>query len=95
MNIEEVEEPESTRITTKNPRPTTAATPKVREFLRKMNLEEVEEPETTRITTKNPRPTTAATRKVRELPRKMNIEEVRHLRSNTPAFFYYRKNPRC
>ena len=74
MNIEEVEEPETTRIYTKNPRPTRAATLKVRELPRTMNIEEVEELETTRITAKNPRPTNLAKPKVRELPQKMHIQ---------------------
>jgi len=39
MNIEEVEELEGTRITTKNAAATIAATPKVRELPRKMHVQ--------------------------------------------------------
>ena len=68
MNIEEVEEPETTRIHMQNPFTPLAATRKARELPRNMNIEEVEEPESTRITMQNPAATIAATRKVRELP---------------------------
>ena len=104
MNIQEVEEPESTRITTKNIAATIRATRKVREIPRKMNIQEVAEPESTRITTKNAAATIAAKRKVRESPRKMNMQARNHEnsdefrpapRSSTPAFYHYRKNPKC
>ena len=39
MNIEEVEEPETTKIHRQNPRPTTAATPKLRKFTHKTNMQ--------------------------------------------------------
>ena len=39
MNIEEVEEPETMKIHRQNPRPTTAATPKLRKFTYKTNMQ--------------------------------------------------------
>ena len=108
MKIEEVPEPKKYENyhakPVSDPFKTIAEHRKVRELPRKMNIEEVEEPETTKITTKIPRPTTAATRNVRELPRKLHIQARKHVnsdefrpppRSSTPAFYYYRKNPKC
>ena len=80
MNIEEVEEPETTRITTKNPYATTAGTQKVRELPRDRR-----HPESTRITRKNEHPST----KVRKLPRILSAT------SDLNPALYYRKNPKC
>ena len=73
-----------------------------------MNIEEVEEPETTKIYRQNPSPSVAATRKVRKFTRETNMQArnhensdefcappVRYLDLATPAFYYYRKNPKC
>ena len=81
---------------------------KVRELPRKMNIEEVEEPETTKIYRQNPRAPVAATRKLREFTDETNMparshensdeiraQPVRYLDLDTPAFYAYRKNPKC
>ena len=77
VHIEEVEEPESTRITMQNPFETIPDQRKIREVPQKMHIEEVEEPKSTRITMQNPFSgpfkTIAEHRKVRKLPRKMNL----------------------
>ena len=91
-----------------DPLKSTADTRKVRELPRKMNIEEVEEPETTKIYRQNPREPVAATRKLREFTDETNIQArnhensdeipappVRHLDLATPAFYTYRKNPKC
>ena len=74
MNLEEVEEPETTRITTKH-----RYVRKARELPRKMNIEEVEEPKgrkSTSFIVRNSLKSIPGPRKTRELPRKMSIEEV-------------------
>ena len=86
----------------------TADTRKVRELPRKMNIEEVEEPETMKIYRQNPFTPAAATRKLRKFTDETNMqarnhensdelctEPVRHLDLATPAFYHYRKNPKC
>ena len=73
-----------------------------------MNIEEVEEPETTQIYKQNPLPSVAATPKLRKFTDETNMQArnhensdefrptpVRHLDLATPAFYYYRKNPKC
>ena len=111
MNIEEVEEPKKyENLQTKpvlDPFKSTPATRKVRELPRKMNIEEVEEPETTKIYRQNPF-TPAAARKLRKFTDETNMQArnhensdefrptpLRHLDLDTPAFYYYRKNPKC
>ena len=91
-----------------DPFKSTAEHRKVRELPRKMNIEEVEEPETTKIYRPNPLPSVAATPKLRKFTDETNIQArnhensdefrtqpVRHLDLATPAFYYYRKNPKC
>ena len=107
MNIQEVEEPKgrkSTSFIVKTSLRSIRDQRKVRELPRKMNIEEVEEPETTKIYIQNPSTPAAATRKVRELPGKMHMQARKHEnsdefrpapRSSTPAFYPYRKNPKC
>ena len=86
----------------------TADTRKVRELPRKMNIEEVEKPETTKIYRQKPLPSVAATRKLRKFTDETNMQArnhensdecrarpVRYLDLDTPAFYYYRKNPKC
>ena len=101
---EEVLGPESTRITTKNVAATIRATRKVWELPRKMNIQEVEEPESTRITTKNAAAKIAATPKLRKFTYKTNMQARKYVnsdefrpppRSSHPAFYHYRKNPKC
>ena len=73
-----------------------------------MNIEEVEEPETTKIYRPNPLPSVAATPKLRKFTDETNMQArnhensdeicaqpVRHLDLATPAFYTYRKNPKC
>ena len=101
MNIEEVEEPKKYENyhakPVSDPLKSTADTRKVRELPRKMNIEQVEEPETTKIHMHN-KP------KLRKFTHKTNMQARKHVnshefcpppRSGTPAFFTYRKNPRC
>ena len=108
MKIEEVEEPKKHENyhakPVSDPFKTIAEHRKVREFPRKMNVEEVEEAETTRITTKIPRPTTRAKLKLRKFTYKTNMQARKHEnsdefrpapRSSHPAFYHYRKNPKC
>ena len=163
MNLEEVEEPETTRITTKNehPRSWRAERAKKYEFYCENPVEDHPRPtKNTRITTKNEhrrtwrtekcgittrnpfqtlsrasqntgkyenyhekwtykklksrklRKFTCKTRSRRSPPpqkhenyhekrtskhenTKIATHSVRHLRSSTPAFYYYRKNPKC
>ena len=108
MNIEEVEEPKKYENyhakPVSDPFKTIADHRKVRELPRKMNIEEVQEPETTKITTKIPRPTTAANPKLRKFTYKTNMQARNHEnsdefrpapRSRHPAFYHYRKNPKC
>ena len=86
----------------------TADTRKVRELPRKMNIEDVEEPETMKIYRQNPFTPVAATRKLRKFTDETNMQArnhensdeiraqpVRHLDLATPAFYTYRKNPKC
>ena len=73
-----------------------------------MNIEEVEEPETMKIYRQNPLPSVADTRKLRKFTDETNMQArnhensdeicaqpVRHLDLATPAFYHYRKNPKC
>ena len=73
-----------------------------------MNIEEVQEPETTKIYRQNPLPSVADTRKLRKFTDETNMQArnhensdeicaqpVRHLDLATPAFYHYRKNPKC
>ena len=73
-----------------------------------MNIEEVEEPETMKIYRQNPFTPVADTRKLRKFTDKTNMQArnhensdeicaqpVRHLDLATPAFYHYRKNPKC
>ena len=73
-----------------------------------MNIEEVEKPETTKIYRQKPRASVAATRKLRKFTGETNMRArnhensdefrptpLRHLDLDTPAFYYYRKNPKC
>ena len=91
-----------------DPFKSTADTRKVRELPRKMNIEEVEEPETMKIYRQKPRASVAATRKLRKFTDETNMQArnhensdeicaqpVRHLDLATPAFYHYRKNPKC
>ena len=91
-----------------DPFKSTAPHRKVRELPRKMNIEEVEEPETMKIYRQNPCASVAATRKLRKFTDETNMQArnhensdefrptpLRHLDLNTPAFYYYRKNPKC
>ena len=91
-----------------DPFKSTADTRKVRELPRKMNIEEVEEPETTKIYRQNPRASARPSRKLRKFTDETNMQArnhensdeicaqpVRHLDLATPAFYYYRKNPKC
>ena len=91
-----------------DPFKSTADTRKVRELPRKMNIEEVEEPETMKIYRQNPFTPAAAIRKLRKFTDETNMQArnhensdefrappVRHLDLATPAFYYYRKNPKC
>ena len=91
-----------------DPLKSTAEHRKVRELPRKMNIEEVDEPETTKIYRQNPRPTGRPPRKLRKFTDETNMQArnhensdefrappVRHLDLDTPAFYYYRKNPKC
>ena len=91
-----------------DPVKSTADHRKVRELPRKMNIEEVEEPETTKIYRQNPRAPAAAKPKPRKFTDETNMQArnhknsdefrapcVRHLDLDTPAFYYYRKNPKC
>ena len=86
----------------------TAEHRKARELPRKMNIEEVEKPETTKIHRQKPLPPAAATPKLRKFTNETNMQArnhensdefrpapVRHLDLATPAFYYYRKNPKC
>ena len=86
----------------------TAEHRKVRELPRKMNIEEVEEPETTKIYRQKLRAPVWATRKLRKFTDETNMQArnhensdefrptpLRHLDLDTPAFYYYRKNPKC
>ena len=109
-NMEEVEEPKKYQnLQTKpvlDPFNSTADTRKVRELPRKMNIEEVEEPETTKIYRQNPftpppenyeNSQTKRTCKHETTKIAMNSAQspVRHLDLATPAFYHYRKNPKC
>ena len=85
----------------------TADTRKVRELPRKMHIEEVEEPETMKIYRQNPFTPAAATPKLRKFTDETSMQArnhensdecrptpLRHLDVDTPAFYYYRKNPK-
>ena len=91
-----------------DPFKSTAEHRKVRELPRKMNIEEVEKPETTKIYRQNPCASVAATRKLRKFTDETNMQArnhensdefrptpLRHLDLDTPAFYHYRKNPKC
>ena len=91
-----------------DPFKSTADTRKVRELPRKMNIEEVEEPETMKIYRQNPRASARPPRKLRKFTDETNMQArnhensdeicaqpVRHLDLATPAFYTYRKNPKC
>ena len=91
-----------------DPFKSTAEHRKVRELPRKMNIEEVEEPETPKIYRQNPRAPVAAKPKLRKFTDETNMQArnhensdefrptpLRHLDLDTPAFYYYRKNPKC
>ena len=91
-----------------DPFKSTAEHRKVRELPRNMNIEEVQEPETTKIYRQNPLPSVADTRKLRKFTDETNMQArnhensdeicaqpVRHLDLATPAFYHYRKNPKC
>ena len=91
-----------------DPFKSTADTQKVRELPRKLNIEEVEEPETMKIYKQNPRASARPPRKLRKFTDETNMQArnhensdefrptpLRHLDLNTPAFYYYRKNPKC
>ena len=91
-----------------DPFKSTADTRKVRELPRKMNIEEVEKPETMKIYRQNPFTPVADTRKLRKFTDETNMQArnhensdeicaqpVRHLDLATPAFYTYRKNPKC
>ena len=108
LNIEEVEEPKKYENyhakPVSDPFKTIADHRKLRELPRNMNIEEVEGPETTKIYIQNPSTPPAATRKVRKFTHKTNIQTRNHEnsdefrpppRSSHPAFYYYRKNPKC
>ena len=111
MNMEEVEEPkkyENLQKPVLDPFKSTADTRKVRELPRKMNIEEVEEPETMKIYRQNPRASARPPRKLRKFTDETNMQArnhensdevcaqpVRHLDVATPAFYTYRKNPKC
>ena len=91
-----------------DPFKSTADTRKVRELPRKMNIEEVEEPETMKIYRQNPRASARPPRKLRKFTDETNMQArnrensdefrptpLRHLDLDTPAFYPYRKNPKC
>ena len=91
-----------------DPFKSTAPHRKVRELPQKMNIEEVEEPETMKIYRQNPFTPVAATWKLWEFTHETNMQArnhensdeicaqpVRHLDLATPAFYHYRKNPKC
>ena len=91
-----------------DPFKSTAEHRKVRELPRKMNIEEVEEPETMKIYRQNPFTPVWATRKLWKFTHETNMQArnhensdeirptpVRHLDLATPAFYTYRKNPKC
>ena len=91
-----------------DPFKSTAEHRKVRELPRKMNIEEVEKPETPKIYRQNPRSPVAAKPKLRKFTDETNMQArnhensdefrptpLRHLDLDTPAFYYYRKNPKC
>ena len=91
-----------------DPFKSTAEHRKVRELPRKMNIEEVEEPETMKIYRQNPRASARPPRKLRKFTDETNMQArnhensdeicaqpVRHLDLATPAFYTYRKNPKC
>ena len=91
-----------------DPFKSTAEHRKVRELPRKTNMEEVEKPETTKIYRQKPFTPAAATRKLRKFTDETNMQArnhensdeicaqpVRHLDLATPAFYHYRKNPKC
>ena len=91
-----------------DPFKSTADTRKERELPRKMKIEEVEEPKTMKIYRQNPCASVAATRKLRKFTDETNMQArnhensdeicaqpVRHLDLATPAFYTYRKNPKC
>ena len=91
-----------------DPFKSTAEHRKVRELPRKTNIEEVEKPETTKIYRQKPFTPAAATRKLRKFTDETNMQArnhensdeicaqpVRHLDLATPAFYHYRKNPKC
>ena len=91
-----------------DPFKSTADTRKVRELPRKMKIEAVEEPETMKIYRQNPRASARPPRKLRKFTDETNMQArnhensdeiraqpFRHLDLATPAFYTYRKNPKC
>ena len=91
-----------------DPFKSTAPHRKVRELPRKMKIEEVEEPETMKIYRQNPFTPVWATRELWKFTHETNMQArnqensdeicaqpVRHLDLATPAFYTYRKNPKC
>ena len=69
-----------------------------------MNIAEVEEPETTKIYIQKPSTPGAPSPKVRKNTHKTNMQARKHEnsdeirpapRSSHPAFYHYRKNPKC
>ena len=69
-----------------------------------MNIEEVEEPETTKIYIQNPSTPAETPPKLRKFTYKTNMQARKHgnsdefrppPRSSHPAFYPYRKNPKC
>ena len=91
-----------------DPFKSTAPHRKVRELPRKMKIEEVEEPETMKIYRQNPFTPVWATRELWKFTHETNMQArnhensdeirptpVRHLDVATPAFYTYRKNPKC
>ena len=97
MNIEEVEAPKKhENLQTKpvlDPFKSTPATRKVRELPRKMNIEEVEEPETRKLRKFTDETNMQA--RNHENSDEICAQPVRHLDLATPAFYTYRKNPKC
>ena len=73
MNIEEVEEPETTKIYRQNPFTPAAAKPKLRKFTDETNMQA----------------------RNHEICDEFRTQPIRHLDLATPAFYYYRKNPKC
>ena len=108
IKIEEVEEPKKYENyhakPVSDPFKSIADTRKVRELPRNMNIEEVEEPETTKIYIQKPSTPTETPPKLRKFTHKTNMQARKQEnsdefcpppRSSHPAFYPYRKNPKC